>query len=98
MKNYLQYKLITGTEAQTVEGSRFKGKCKKQTTRKSLSVQVSTTVELPKSWSVVRCQLYCSEKLFTTQINNEISIIKELVVTIQRMVQVRLFRSSDGES
>ena len=34
-----------GTEAQSVEGSRFKGKCRKQTQQKSISVQVSTIFE-----------------------------------------------------
>ena len=35
-------------EAQSVEGSRFKGECRKQTKRKSILVQVSTTFEFTK--------------------------------------------------
>ena len=37
-----------GMEAQSVEGSRFKGECRKQTKRKSILVQVSTTFEFTK--------------------------------------------------
>ena len=35
-------------EAQSVEGSRYKGECRKQTKRKSILVQVCTTFEFTK--------------------------------------------------